>query len=407
MTDLDLRLIFSSEPDLAHAMVALMGELPGRVMEVDWRDAKDGLPRFYLDFGRRRVYTIPLPEGGGIPLTSREMAQKLLDAIHLQMAAGHSLDNLLAKYRPRSAVNRIDRRANQWLRKLEEQAASGERSPGYIRLVRGYLRGPFSYLANRTVTELSYGVLEDWNLWMASELGLSPKTRRNVLGALRALLGWLQERKELRDVPKFPTVARVEYAPTIISPKTQQAILDEIPYERRGIFLAMARTGIRPGSARALDVSDWRDGWLMVSKAAKGGNATAEIRGTKTGKIHRLPIREIAPDLEEWLVIHTHPADRDSGKTPLFLNPYAHNRERRWLLSALERNWATACKVVGVKVSLYEGTKHSLGTALIADGVDERIVQKLFGHADIRSTRMYTVLSDQGMIDALRGRGDS
>jgi len=169
----------------------------------------------------------------------------------------------------------------------------------------------------------------------------------------------------------------------------------------------MVRLGVRPGTARALDVSDWRDGWLMIAKAAKGGNANAEIRGTKTARVCRLPIAEIAPDLEDWLQAHVRPADLLRGRVPLFQNPAAHNDEKRWLHTALDRNWAAACKTVGVKVGLYEGTKHSLGTALVSDGVDERVVQKLFGHADVRSTRRYVVLSDQGMIDASKRRRDS
>ena len=43
-----------------------------------------------------------------------------------------------------------------------------------------------------------------------------------------------------------------------------------------------------------------------------------------------------------------------------------------------------------MKCSLYEGTKHSLGTALKAVGVEDRVIQQLFGYADIRSVQAIT-----------------
>ena len=47
--------------------------------------------------------------------------------------------------------------------------------------------------------------------------------------------------------------------------------------------------GIRPGEARALDVSDYHDGRLSVGKAVKSSLIGAPIRGTKSGKTRRLP----------------------------------------------------------------------------------------------------------------------
>ena len=80
-----------------------------------------------------------------------------------------------------------------------------------------------------------------------------------------------------------------EYEPRILSITDQDTVLAHIPDEDRGIFLALAHLGLRPGEARALTVGDYRDGWLFVDKAAKSKAAGAEIRGTKTGKPKRLP----------------------------------------------------------------------------------------------------------------------
>ena len=53
----------------------------------------------------------------------------------------------------------------------------------------------------------------------------------------------------------------------------------------------------------------------------------------------------------------------------------------------MDRVWKRACAGVGVRVSLYEGTKHALATDALKRGVSERQVQEFLGHADARSTR--------------------
>jgi len=65
------------------------------------------------------------------------------------------------------------------------------------------------------------------------------------------------------------------------------------------------------------------------------------------------------------------------------------------------RVWGFACKRVGVQCSLYEGTKHSLGTALKAAGVEDRVIQQLFGHTDIRSLQAYARIEDATLRKAM------
>ncbi len=76
----------------------------------------------------------------------------------------------------------------------------------------------------------------------------------------------------------------------------------------------------------SLNVEDFHDGWLTISKAFKGPNSNAPIRGTKVRKVRRLPVDEA---LRDWIERYTDPRDR-FGNVPLFPNPAARNRERRW-----------------------------------------------------------------------------
>jgi site-specific recombinase XerD len=52
-------------------------------------------------------------------------------------------------------------------------------------------------------------------------------------------------------------------------------------------------------------------------------------------------------------------------------------------------------------VSLYEGTKHALGTAMKAAGVDNRVIADLFGHSDAGSVLPYGTVQTTVVRNAL------
>ena len=62
---------------------------------------------------------------------------------------------------------------------------------------------------------------------------------------------WLHdEREELEAVPRFPWPKVPDYVPRVLSIEDQDAILEAIREPERGIFLALAHLGLRPGEAR-------------------------------------------------------------------------------------------------------------------------------------------------------------
>jgi hypothetical protein len=163
----------------------------------------------------------------------------------------------------------------------------------------------------------------------------------------------------------------------------------------------MALMGLRPGEAVALGVADYHDGWLTVSKARKGDRLDAPIRSTKTGKVKRLPVPLV---LQEWIEEHVAREGRLRGEA-LFTVPWSGRGIRpqgRWSGTSLRRTWIAACKHVGVKASLYAGTKHTFATDAAARGVSERALQTFLGHADVRSTRRYARMADSALLDVLR-----
>lgn len=357
---------------------------------------------FRVDGRRYRISSVPLP-GGSLKISTPEMAVEVLETIRADIRAGRTPLQALAPYLGAAAPeNQITHWLARWLERQRGRCESGDLSPTYLDELERWLAptGRFARWNGWAIWEITYGALEDWDGELARS-GLASKTRRNILGAFHGFLAWLALREEIQGIPKFPKIPRDEYAPTIISPTTQDAILEAIDEPLRGIFLGMARLGLRPGEARALNVEDYRDGWLQVANAMKGKGSHAPRRGTKARNVRRLPV-SVVTDLCEWLDRYVDPADRLHGGVPLFRNPHADNRDGRWLAGALRRVWVRACKNTGVEVAIYEGTKHSFATALVARGVSMDRVQQVLGHRDQRSTARYAKLADQGVVETLR-----
>ncbi len=227
------------------------------------------------------------------------------------------------------------------------------------------------------------------------------KTRRNALGAFQSFLRWLHRRREIDLIPEFPVIPTDEHNPTIISTETQSRVLAAVPEDRRGAFLAAARLGLRPGEIRALNADDYHDGWLTISKAVKGPNSTAPTRGTKTRKVRRVPVDD---DLRGWIerrLTDVRPEERLQGPVPLLPNPTARNAEKRWIANAPREEWNRACRKVGVRVRMVEGTKHAFATDALRRGATKDKIQKFLGHADQRSTDRYAKLADGALVDVL------
>jgi hypothetical protein len=324
---------------------------------------------YYLDFRPiGEVYSIPSPAGGTpMPFTGEEMARSALESIRDAVAEGKTLTQALAPWLSRTAPEYlVVNRAQRWLQLMAEKVERGDRSPTYLRELQRYMH-PEKYLAyweDVSIFEVRFGHLEDWLTWLSTEKRLSASTRKKVLDAFRVFLRWLRKRGDIDSVPEFPEVPVDEYSPTIISVEQQAAVIAALPWERRGAFMA-ARLGVRPGEIRAFNVDDYDPPWLRISKAAKGPNANAPIRGTKSRASRRIRVDEELADWLEWRTARITPQDLLRGPLPLFQNPTGRRDRKRWLGNALRLEWNRACERIGIRVKMYEGTTHVSGLAFV------------------------------------------
>ena len=369
--------------------------MPGR--GIDWCVAetfgrlqfrRDGRP--WLDFDRYgKVYSTR-----GEPFKRRAQAEFVLGAIRSAVARGTPKQQAVDNWRPEtSAAHRISRWLPVWLEHMRELERAGERSHGYVEELERWCSPNghiMAFWGTRSFHEVDFPGLQAWASWLTSK-GLSPKTRHNVMAALHSFLSWLAQMGELPYLPVFPWPRVREHAPRLLSAEAQARVLEAIPEERRGIFLALALLGARPSETvrlRAADYDPGDPGWITFPK-------------TKNGEIKRLPVPN---ELADWIAAHVARDARLMG-TPLFALPYCGHGRRPagpWYKKALEREWRAACAAVGVTSTLYEGTKHSTATDMLRRGVQERTIQALLGHRDARSTRRYARLADQALVEAIR-----
>ena len=77
-----------------------------------------------------------------------------------------------------------------------------------------------------------------------------------------------------------------------------------------------------------------------------------------------------------------------------------------WAKSALRRTWEAACARVGVRVSVYQGTKHARASEWRRLGVDDRTIAELLGHAPgSAATKLYARTQPQALVEVIRPRG--
>lgn len=370
---------------------------PGRVVRrVETRRGKERV-RWRLDFGRS-IEPRYLDSYNGAPMETEELANAFLILVRHAVAhgKGRPLQDVIDEVGPRGGDGpAIEPLLEEWVTRFRRKVEAGDRSKNTLdELERWATPGTSGHLTwwfGASLYTVDKSSLEEWDYWMATEQGLGAKTRRNVMAAMHTFCVWARERRPAFEIPDFPWPEHDVHVPRVISLDLQQQVLEAIPEDRRGAFIACARLGLRPNEARVVRVSDWRGDELHVHRGQKDNRVMGREGGTKKRRGgRRLPI---PADLRAWLEAHVKAERRLDGDALLFQNPGAYNDRKQWSESAMRRAWWLACEAVGVEISLYEGTKHSLGAAAKEAGVEDRVLATIFGHSDMKSVQPYTPLS--------------
>ena len=217
----------------------------------------------------------------------------------------------------------------------------------------------------------------DYERFKAARLadGVSKRTINIELTYFRAFLRWCREEQRMTPgadpklFPKKDTAPK----PTIIPSRAEMdALIGKLTGDKRTLTQLMAWCGLRRNEALTLrrENVDLANNLLIITG-----------KGNKT---RIMPI--IGAALQESLEAACKDKKRDAY---LFLNkrtgkPYTNIR----------RTLKHSAQAVGIEKRMYNHLlRHSFGTQAMSAGVQQRALQGMLGHADIRTTEIYTHLS--------------
>ena len=331
--------------------------------------------RYFVDFswpghGQIKLYS----DQQGYPLDSWERANRLLTSIR------YEIDQ--RKFDPKEYCSRgvkslqFQNYIEEWLKRREQDYAHRHISKSYLTDLKAFTKKYFiPFFKNRDIREIREGQIEDFKHWLPEHLSL--KTVSNILGVLHKVFSdaYLR-RKDIFIMPNFPKVEKKEPETMWITEEEQQLVLAQMKDPvRRAFYLFLMKQGCRPGEARALrwEKLDFKKDQVIIDASFD----REEFRPfTKGRDVRCLPLH---PEVRKTLLSLPR---NISG----WVFTYRGDHLTQWMASAY---WRRAAKKAGVKVCCYEGTRHSLASQAINQGVSERIIGDFLGHKTLTSTRRY------------------
>jgi integrase/recombinase XerD len=197
---------------------------------------------------------------------------------------------------------------------------------------------------------------------------LSSQTIALAANAINFLYTQIYKRKDFEKI-KHPK--RSQKLPVVLSRAEIDKIISSIKNTKHRMMIALSYgAGLRVSEIIRLRVqdADFDDETLMV-RQGKG----------KKDRLTLLPSK-ISRELKEFLA-------SQPGRDYIF----ASERGGRLSEASAQKVFYAALKKTGIKKSAsFHSLRHSFATHLLENGVDVRYVQELLGHANIRTTQIYT-----------------
>lgn len=319
-------------------------------------------------------------------LTYEKALKKLID---ISSAIKSKTFNPLSFSDEAIAERKFEVQIEKWFAEKEKQESMTELSPGTVRQYRGYIRNYYFFFQGMDVKEIT---LEHLTNFKDTLHVIKIKTRKNIMIALHNFFCWLKERGVIKELPVFPKIkGDISNNRTSIDIDTQEEILQRIPGRHRDIIEFLMETGLRPNEVCALIVNDF-DLKNRIARIEKGfvGN---KLRNTNKEKRKRIiPLSDKA-----FEIVLKNMKGKILGEF-LFINL---TTKKHYTPNTLTKIWR---KYSGVKITLYEGARHSFGSQLIQNGIDIAIVKELMGHSDIRTTQNYLHMRITNLSIAVNSR---
>ena len=217
--------------------------------------------------------------------------------------------------------------------------------------------------------------------------GELPATLARKLVSVKLFCRFLAEEKVIaRDPAAIMESPRLwKYLPDFLSSDEVERLLNVYPargnaahlVRNRAIMELLYASGLRVSEAAALELSgvDFEE-------------ATVRVTG-KGRKTRIVPVGAPALRVLHYYTIHSRPvlAEKHPGASELFLSVHGRALNREWIWAMVKN----AALEAGIAKNIHPHTlRHSFASHLLANGADLRVIQEMLGHADLRTTEIYT-----------------
>lgn len=239
----------------------------------------------------------------------------------------------------------------------------------YLHYIKEYL----NHAKMRSITEKEKAI--ESFLLNKQEKGHSSQT---VNLALNSIKFFYYEILEIKDKIKFKCAKRPSRLPVVLSRNEIDQIITSIPNSKHKLMISLAYgAGLRVSELVKLKIMD-----------VDLEELTIHIKEVK-GKKDRITV---FPEKLKEAVAYLF-----SGKTAND-HLFESNRGGGLTTTSIQKVFQRALENSGIKKdATFHSLRHSFATHLLENGVDVRYVQKLLGHANIRTTQIYTQVTNPSL----------
>jgi len=211
--------------------------------------------------------------------------------------------------------------------------------------------------------------------FMEKNLGFSASSLNQIISALK----FMYMRVLGRELPLTRRPKADRRLPGVLSREEVDLIL-RMPHnlKHRAILALAYSAGLRVSEVATLCVSDIdANRGVILIRSGKGRKDRYTILATKTKKLLKIYIELYKPD--SWLF------EGQNG---------GHITVR-----SIQEIFSRAKEGAGIKKSVsIHSLRHSFATHLLEDGTDIRYIQELLGHANMKTTQIYTHIARNGFL---------
>jgi integrase/recombinase XerD len=248
-----------------------------------------------------------------------------------------------------------------------------------VQTVRGYLYSVGKFLDYSKNKGMNENIVKDY-----IQLNLQNKNPASVRKDLFAIKFFFE--KVLRQKLNLPNPKKDSPLPNILTIDEIRRLVNSTPNVKHKLIIKfLYGCGLRVSEIVSLKKDDlnFEEGLIHI-KLAKG----------KKDRFVKIP-DSIARELESFVKI------RDGAYL------FESNRGGKLTTSTVQAILKKAAKKAGIRKRVYPHLlRHSFATHLLESGTDLRIIQKLLGHSSVKTTQIYTQIS-QASIKNIKSPLDS